>query len=975
MLVLKNIKKEYITGDTSVMALKGVDIAFRKNEFVSVLGPSGCGKTTLLNIIGGLDHYSDGDLVINGISTKEYKDADWDTYRNHSVGFVFQNYNLIPHQTVLSNVELAMTLTGVSKAERRKRATEALERVGLGDQLKKKPTQMSGGQMQRVAIARALVNNPDILLADEPTGALDTETSVQIMDILKEVASDRLVIMVTHNPELAETYSTRIVRLLDGNVIGDTAPFDPETEKEAAEKPKRLPSMSLFTALSLSLNNLMTKKGRTILTAFAGSIGIIGIALILSMSNGIQNYIDRVQEDTLSSYPITIQSEEYDMSSVLTTIADNSSGEADHELDAVYSDTSMAELFDAMASIETKENDLKAFNKFITEENAEAEDYISTIKYTYDIQPQIFSLTARDSLYRVNPSSVFDEIYSGLQSGMSGGMGSMMSTSNNLAVWTELLDNKELLDSQYEMLAGKWPENFYEVVLVVDEKNEISELFMYILGLKNPDEVDDSFSTVMSGEVLESEQVRYTYDDILNMSYKLILPTDYYKKDTDGTWKDMRDNETYMDLIVNNGVDLKIVGIVRPQPDAVSTAISGAVGYTHAMTEYVINGVNNSEIVKEQKENTGKDVLTGLPFESAEMPELSDADKAKEFKANAENLSEAEKAAIYQEIALKPDEKVIAEQVEATMASLDKDTMKQMLMQGMQEQAQLDADTVATYLEKMSDEEIVQYTRTAVESQITEQYTTEVTSKLEGHGDDEKAYMFDQTLENADETACAALYDAYMPTGVSESTYEENMAAFGLTSLDDPTTISIYASSFEAKDELVRIISEYNDKLSAEGKEEEVISYTDFVGLLMSSVTKIINVISYVLIGFVSVSLVVSSIMIGIITYISVLERTKEIGILRSIGASKKDVSRVFTAETIIIGFVSGFLGILVTVLLNIPISVIVKALTDVPHIATLPGAGGIILVAISIFLTFIAGLIPARLAAKKDPVEALRTE
>lgn len=982
MLVLKGIKKEYSAGDSTVMALKGVDIAFRENEFVSILGPSGCGKTTLLNIIGGLDHYSDGDLIINGRSTKQYKDHDWDTYRNHSVGFVFQNYNLIPHQTVLSNVELAMTLTGVSKSERRKRAIEALERVGLGDQLKKKPNQMSGGQMQRVAIARALVNDPDILLADEPTGALDTETSVQIMELLKEVAKDRLVVMVTHNPELAESYSTRIIKLLDGKVIGDTDPFSLDKASETtAAKPKQLASMSFFTALSLSLNNLMTKKGRTILTAFAGSIGIIGIALILSLSNGIQSYIDKVQEDTLSTYPLSIMEEEYDMSSVLSTVASTKSGDIDHDLNAVYSDSSMAEILDAMISVESTKNDLGAFNDYILSEESGAEEYISTIQYTYGITPQIYSETAlEDSVYRVNPSSVFSRI-NGMETmteAMSSGSSlvSMMSSARNMDVWTELIDNEELLESQYDVVAGHWPENYDEVILVVDSNNEVNDLYMYTLGLKDPSEVDGSFNAALSGETIDSEQISYTYDEILNLSFKAVLPTDYFKYDEEaGTWEDMRENSTYMEYIVKNGVEIKVVGIIRPKEDAVATAITGAIGYTKELTEYIIDGVNNSEIVKQQMNEPTVDVFTGLRFDDGSIAEPDKTEKAEEFSEYISEMNDSEKAELYIQIASTPDEATVNAQVQQTMAGLDRAAMEAMLTEGIAQQAGIDTTAAAAYLAEMSDDEITQYTMQAVSEAVTIQYAQQISQQLGAMNTEALGAMLDGLVLEADTDTLAMLYDSYMPKALSDSTYDANMEALGYADLSTPTSINIYASSFEAKDEIVRIIGEYNDKVTAEGRDEAVISYTDYVGLLMSSITTIINVISYVLIGFVSISLVVSSIMIGIITYISVLERTKEIGILRSIGASKKDVSRVFNAETLIVGFVSGLFGIVITMLLNIPISAIVKHLSDVPNVASLPITAAVILVCISMLLTFIAGLIPSRVASKKDPVEALRTE
>ncbi len=973
MLILKDIIKEYNAGDSTVRALKGVSINFRESEFVSILGPSGCGKTTLLNIIGGLDHYTDGDLIINGRSTKEYRDADWDLYRNHSIGFVFQNYNLIPHQTVLANVELAMTLSGVSKTERRRRAKEALERVGLGDQMKKKPNQMSGGQMQRVAIARALVNDPDILLADEPTGALDTETSIQVMDILREVSKDRLVIMVTHNPELAERYSTRTIKLLDGKVIGDTNPLtEVELEqKQETEKPKKLPSMSFFTALSLSLNNLMTKKGRTILTAFAGSIGIIGIALILSMSNGIQNYIDRVQEDTLSSYPLTIAAEDVDMTSMISSFTGGMDS-GNHELDAVYSNTSMAEMMNAFLAADTQQNNLKTFNDYITSEESGAGEYISTIKYTYDVAPQIYYEGDGGKLIRVNPSSVFDS--NGDEEDTANSMMSMAMGGQNVDAWYEMLDNQELLDSQYDVIAGRWPEAYDEVILITDENNEISEIYLYSLGLKDPDEVDDIFSALMNGEKVESETVRYDYEQLLNTTYKMVLPTDYYRRDEEsGRWIDMRESDTYMDYLVRQGIEIKVVGIVRPKPDSVATALSGAVGYTNELTDYIIEAVNNSEIAKEQRANPDVDVFTGLAFETGE--EKSDTEKAEGFAEYIGTLNTGEKASLYTEIKSLPSQEMLDSQVAAAMEGMTRADMEEMLTSAMLQEAGMDEETVMTYLSSMTDDEVSEYTRRAIEEGVKMSYASQVQTQLSGLTSSELAAMLDSEVPAMSVEELAYLYDNFMDGTVSQSTYEDNMSLLGAVDLGYPETISIYASSFEAKDEIIRIIGEYNDKASAEGREEDVIHYTDYVGLLMSSITNIVDIVSYVLIAFVSVSLVVSSIMIGIITYISVLERTKEIGILRSIGASKKDVSRVFNAETLIVGFAAGAIGIIVTILLNIPISLIVESLTDVPGIAALPALGGVILVLISMFLTFIAGLIPSRLAAKKDPVEALRTE
>ena len=833
MLELTNITKDYVSGDTTVKALKGVSIKFRKNEFVSILGQSGCGKTTLLNIIGGLDRYTDGDLSIDDISTKKYKDKDWDTYRNNRIGFVFQSYNLIPHQTVLSNVELALTLSGVSKSERRKRAMEVLEKVGLGDQIHKKPNQMSGGQMQRVAIARALVNNPDILLADEPTGALDSATSIQIMNILKDISKDKLIIMVTHNPELADKYSSRIIRLLDGKVVDDTNPYngkecddDKATDKQDSKNnksegtskkaKKQKTSMSFATALSLSLNNLMTKKARTILTAFAGSIGIIGIALILSLSHGMRSYIHRVEQDTLSGYPLTIQKTAVDYSSFLGMGEEKKI--EDKQPGRIYSNSMMSDMINKMLTSVTV-NDLKSFMSYIESDESGIKDLTNDIQYSYDVDLNIYKADTSKGIFKVNPSTVFESL--GMDQMTQGGSMSMM---GNTDAWSEMIDNEELIKSQYDILEGRLPQEYNEVVLVVDKDDMISEYSLYALGLIDISQLQKVFAQMQMGNVpeenLNDEQVSFTYDELLNQSFKLVVNTDVYVKDGNG-YRDMSSDEEFMKQLLANSVDIKIVGILKPNGDASNASITTNVAYTNKLTQYLINTVNDSDIVKEQLANPAVDVFTGEPF--------------------------------------------------------------------------------------------------------------------------------------------------------GESSYEANLTKLGVANLEDPASINIYPKDFKSKEKIVDIIDEYNAKLKAEGKEE--IEYTDYVGLMMSSVSTIINAISYVLIAFVAISLVVSSIMIGIITYISVLERTKEIGILRSIGASKKDVSRVFNAETVIVGFVAGMIGIIITLLLNIPINIIIKNITDISGMSKLPVSGGVALVVISIILTFIAGLIPARVASKKDPVIALRTE
>lgn len=837
MLELNGIRKTYVTGTTSVEALKGIDLKFRDSEFVSILGQSGCGKTTLLNIIGGLDKYTSGDLKINGRSTKDFKDRDWDAYRNNSIGFVFQSYNLIPHQTVLSNVELALTLSGVSKVERRQRATEALEKVGLKEQIHKKPNQMSGGQMQRVAIARALVNDPDILLADEPTGALDTQTSIQIMDLLKEISKDRLIIMVTHNPELATQYSTRIIRLLDGTITDDSNPYNGEddniatktdedslTDKKSGKTKKKKTSMSFFTALSLSLNNLMTKKTRTILTAFAGSIGIIGIALILSISNGIQNYIDRVQRDTLSSYPIQLQKESVDVSSMIENMMGNKDKNVDHDKDKIYSNNIMTDMANSMVA-EVNSNNLKAFKSYLENHKSDVDGYISDIQYSYDVPLYIYSTDTSDGVTQLNPSSVMENMY-----GMSvSGDGMMSAGMQNTSVWSRLFDNRQMLDEQYDLIAGSWADNYNEVMLVVDENNEIDDYTLYSLGFKDPAEVKKIFKNVMAGNSYETEETQYTYDEVLDKKFKLVLPTDLYRyNDTFGIWEDASHDDEYMTTVVNNAEEVKIAGIIRKNPDAASVSVSSGVAYTKDLMPHIIEKVNETQIVKQQLADPEKDVFTGMSFDN------------------------------------------------------------------------------------------------------------------------------DKT---------------------SISTLENNKSLLGIASEDNPSEIDIYAKDFDSKEKLQDFIKNYNDEVTADGRDEYTISYTDYVGILMSSVSTIITAISSVLIAFVAISLVVSSIMIGIITYISVLERTKEIGVLRSIGASKKDVSRVFNAETLIEGFVSGAMGIIITLILCIPANAVIKNVTDISNVAQLPVAGAVILVIISMLLTTIAGLIPAKMAAKKDPVVALRTE
>lgn len=873
MLQLNNITKDYISGDTVVNALKGISISFREHEFVSILGQSGCGKTTMLNIIGGLDRYTDGDLIIGGRSTKEFKDKDWDSYRNHKIGFIFQSYNLIPHQTVLSNVELALTLSGVSKTERHKRAVEALEMVGLGDQINKKPNQMSGGQMQRVAIARALVNDPDIILADEPTGALDSETSVQVMDILKKISDNKLIIMVTHNAELAEQYSSRIIRLLDGKVTDDTAPYEIPAGKEispvagALDKKEKV-SMSFFTALSLSFKNLLTKKGRTFLTSFAGSIGIIGIALILSLSSGFQAYINRVQEDTVSTYPITIENESVDYSSMLNSMMGETGTVKDKEEGRIYAAPVMSQFVNTM-SAEVKKNNLSELKKYLENPDCNISDYVLDVQYQYDIPLNVYAEDYSGGINKVNPSTLYQDIWGVSDETMSS---SLVSSFSNTDMWSQMIDNQDLLNSQYDLVAGSWPDNYNEVVVVADKNHQITDISLYALGIRNSSELKNIMINL--NKQLDDKVSSYSYEDLLNLRFKVVLPSAYYRYDeATGAYKNMSSSEDYVKQLIDNGIEVKVSGIIVAKDDAVATSITGVVGYTKNLVDYIVSENNKSDIVKAQLDNPDIDVLTGLPFSTVDIDLTMD-------------------------------------DINAYISTLPKEQQK----------------IISAYIANLSDDVIIE--------------------------------MFKSQIQQS-----------------SSNTYKSNIEALGYVTTDNPSKINIYAKDFESKDAISDIISAYNDKVKSEGNDGLEISYTDYIGLMMSSVSKVVDAISYVLIAFVSISLVVSSIMIGIITYISVLERTKEIGILRSIGASKHDISRVFNAETMIVGLVAGIIGIGFTLLLNIPINIIIKKFSGISGVAVLPLKGALILIAISVFLTLIAGLIPARVASKKDPVIALRTE
>ena len=868
MLQLKRIFKNYVIGDMEQHVLKGVDINFRENEFVSILGPSGSGKTTLLNIIGGLDHYTTGDLIINGVSTQKYKSSDWDIYRNQSIGFVFQSYNLIPHQTVLANVELALTLAGVSKKERKNRAIAVLKKVGLENHLYKKPNQMSGGQMQRVAIARALINNPDILLADEPTGALDTETSIQVMELLKEIAKEKLVIMVTHNPELAEQYSTRIIKLLDGKIQYDTHPLvvSEESSTQLEQGKIKQVSMSFLTALSLSFNNLRTKKGRTILTAFAGSIGIIGIALILSLSSGTREYISSLEEETLAAYPITIDQQGIDLLATrdknLNMLSSSNALEESHDLDKVYQNGYVANTLQ-LSSIKLSDNNLAQFKAYLESEEGEIiQDQTNAIQYGYNLDLQIYKSDTTDGVVKINPSPLLESSETMMNSPLS-----MMSNFSSNSIWTEMIDNQDILTSQYEVIAGKWPQSYNEVLVVVDENNEISDMALYALGLKDAKEFEEIKAMIDEEEEFDYSkypQTNYTYEDFLGLEFSLLLNSDYYEK-VGQEWVDRTTDESYLkELIHDKTIPLQVVGIIRPSEDAITTTITGTIAYSRELTQHVIDAINESEIVKEQKNNSKINVFTQKEFSTTNITTQEEL---------MNQLSDEQKAVL------------------STLSEIEQ----------------------ANYL---------------------------------------KAYS--ETLS---------------------ASYDNNLQLLGAIDLNVPSSINLYLKDFNSRDEVTEAIAKYNENQMEEGNDANTIEYTDMVGVMTSSMTSIIDMITYLLIGFVSISLVVSSIMIGIITYISVLERTKEIGILRSIGASKRDISRVFNAETVIVGFTAGIIGIASTLLLNIPINSIIEKLSGAKDIASLPLNGAIVLIVISVVLTMIAGLIPSRIASKKDPVIALRSE
>jgi len=1086
MLDLRNIVKNYPAGDAEVQALKGVSISFRKSEFVSILGQSGCGKTTLLNIIGGLDRYTSGDLIISGVSTKKYKDADWDNYRNHSIGFVFQTYNLIPHQSVLANVELALTLSGVSKSERRKRAEEVLTRVGLGDQIKKRPNQLSGGQMQRVAIARALVNDPEILLADEPTGALDSETSVQIMELLKEISSDKLIIMVTHNPELAERYSTRIINLLDGRVVGDSNPYDGDgspaqteevKDKEAKEPEaaaeqisvgkekktkKKKPSMSFFTALSLSMNNLLTKKARTFLTSFAGSIGIIGIALILSLSSGINAYITDMQEETLSSYPLSVTSETADLTSLMTSLMTLRGDSDEHEKDAVYSMAIMYKLMNTLNN-ETISNDLKSFKAFLDGEMDESVSeydlykYVSAIVYTYNVNINAYATDPDGNYVKSDIMSLFRSSMGSVASSSA----YTLANSSYTSVWEQMLapsDSKlglvsPMITDEYDVLYGHWPESSDEVVLLVNQNNELSDLMLSALGLKSFNEMTQIMIAASRGEEVSTEVQSWQYDEIVGRTFKLLLDSDYYRDtDGDGIYENVSGDQSLMNKIIGSGKTLTIGGIIRAKEDANFAILQGPVCYTEALSKEIINSILDSDVVKAQLESDNYDILNGLPFYLDNN--VSDDEKKSSFLEYCNDLTNAQKRSLYAKMLAALDDDEIAERADAYIGSFEsRDALIDAIILQYSEPLGIDFETFKTLygstFDQLSDDDIreiiIVYIRESSNADeiinelittptdeelnaiidagvayikqmspmlndtmakqalvmqyymqntaISREYLQQYAASLEGESLDaavkavaKEQYASTPMSEDQQNEKVAGAFDAYIAslddselisaygkfTETSQSTYETNLDILGVADPDEPMLINIFTNTFASKDRITEIIRQYNDG----SDEAQKITYTDYVGLIMSFVTDVINAISYVLIAFVSISLVVSSIMIGIITYISVLERTKEIGILRSIGASKRDISRVFNAETLIVGFTAGMIGILATILLCFPINAIIHVLTGVYAInAALPAAGGVSLVIISMVLTLIAGLVPSMIASKKDPVVALRTE
>jgi len=994
MLELRNIKKVYPAGNGEVEALKGINLKFRESEFVSILGPSGCGKTTMLNIIGGLDQYTEGDLIINGESTKKFNDRNWDTYRNHSIGFVFQSYNLIPHQTVLQNVELALTLSGVGKAERRARAKKVLEDVGLSEQIYKRPSEMSGGQMQRVAIARALVNNPDIILADEPTGALDTETSLQIMEILKEVSRDRLVIMVTHNPDLAETYSTRIIKMLDGRITDDSRPIDSE-EKEEQGQPisnAKKPSMSLKTSFGLSLKNLFTKKGRTFLTAFAGSIGIIGIALIYALSKGFTTYIDEVQENTLSSYPLTVESSVVDMSSLMETFMGMSSEEVDHKLDAVYVKPAVYNIIESMNSLEAEENDLKSFKTFIEDKKNDPEsklsEALSGVQYGYDFNLTVYTEGPDGKIVYSDTETLLQELalkYMGIdfssmiaardQMATGGSAMGMFANMGGMKLWQEMLPGKDgsavssLVKDQYELVSGDWPNSYDEIVLVLDKNNELDDVTLYALGLTSEEEMANIVRAATEQTSLERNMNKWSYEEIKSKEYRVVLNASCYSFDeASGVYTDMRNTEAGIRYLYSNAIPLKVVGIIRPNESSEAHMLTGSIAYTSLLTDYIIEQSKSLTAINAQLDNPGKDIFTGKPFRdsSANTPEI----KESEFKKYVSTLNESEKAELYIKVQSIPEEAFVISQVEGMLGVMKREEIENTLIQILVSEMGSTSEEVSQYVSAMSDKDLNSFMASMFAEQVKMQYAAEVATQLSQIPAEQLSAMLTQLIETSNTEVITSWYDAVMD--FSDSNYELNIRKLGYVDRDIPSKINLFASSFENKDIIEETIDEYNNGVDEVSK----IKYIDYIGIMMSSITTIINTITYVLIAFVAISLIVSSIMIGVITLISVQERTKEIGILRAIGASKRDVSTMFNAETILIGFAAGLLGVLVTYGLCIPINAIIHALTGITNLsAYLPISTACVLILISVILTLFSGIIPSRSAAKKDPVVALRTE
>ncbi len=999
MLALKDITKTYKMGTEEVEALRGVSIQFRKNEFVSILGPSGCGKTTMLNIIGGLDQYTTGDLVINGQSTKHFKNRDWDTYRNHSVGFVFQSYHLIPHQTVLKNVELALTLSGVGKSERKQRAIEALNKVGLADQISKRPNQLSGGQMQRVAIARAIVNDPDIILADEPTGALDSKTSVQVMDILKEIAKEKLVIMVTHNPNLAKEYSNRIVEMLDGKLISDSNPYAKEEEQHAQRevdkksRKNRKPSMSLWTSFGLSLRNLFSKKGRTTLTAFAGSIGIIGIALINAISQGMNTYINEVQEDALSSYPLTIEAETIDMSSLLSTfMGQNNEEEVTHAKDEIYQKNMFYDMVEAYNSIETQENDLFAFNEYLKAEVDKPEsalhDSLTSIEYSYDLDMNIYTKNVDGSIRIADSQQLLTDLmreHFGIERqdfSNPSSMGALQlpmpsaSMGGNSNLWDEIIPGlhgelvNPVVKKQYDLVFGNWPASYDDILLIVDENNEIDDMTLYALGLKPKEEIDSLAEAAVNKTEIKPTDSQWSYETIHDMDFRIVLNSDLFSLDDQtGFLNDLRNSETGINYLYDNALPLKVSGIVRKNEDSVSTVLNGSIAYTHALTEHVINEMQSAQSVQKQLDNPGVDVFNGLPFRE-NTGNLTETEKVVAFKDYLSKLNVEEKAENYVKIKSIPSQEVLDQMLAEQMQDVTDEQKKEQMIEAFTGQTGMPEADVKNYIDDLNEDEFEEYYTILLTEQIKMQYAASQQAALAEIPPEQLAEMLDSEMTEFSDENMAIYYDEVLV--FSEATYADNLKKLGYIDLENPSAINLYANTFDSKDVIEKAIADYNEGVD----ELQQIKYVDYIGIMMSSITSIINAVTYVLIAFVAVSLIVSSIMIAVITLISVQERTKEIGILRAIGASKRNISNMFNVETVIIGFVAGLFGVVITWLMTIPINIILEKLTNIPNlkaVLTLPVAIGLILM--SMFLTLISGLIPAKSAAKKDPVEALRVE